>query len=383
MIRSAPTCNHTIAAGASSPHPLGLRKASPYAAVCATFRRQPIRRVLVRAPNWLGDVVMALPALDMLRRRFPDAHLAVMLRPHLAPLLEGLPWIDALIPHRHARGLASFASRHELARKLEVQRFDLAVLLTNSLGTAFDMAWARIPRRLGFAREGRSFLLTDAVAAPGSLRAQHQSDQYAALLAPLRPPARRDVPLTLSAEAEKQAQELLSELPAGGPLVAFAPGAAYGPAKQWPAEHFAWLGRLLHADYGARIVLSGAPHEKALCARIAEEMGGDVPTLNTAGRDNVAVAAAIYAACDAFVGNDSGASHVAAAAGTPTVAVFGSTRPTLGAPKGRHTGILYLDYPCSPCRSRTCPSGHYRCLWDVTPESVQEALRVQGACRRA
>jgi heptosyltransferase-2 len=240
-----------------------------------------------------------------------------------------------------------------------------------------ETALAGIHRRVGFGRDGRSFLLTDAVPAPDDIRALHQAKQYThlAMRAGGAEP-RESVRLELRDGDHRAAQQLLDELPGDGPVVAVAPGAAYGPAKEWPADHVVALAELLAREHGARILLIGAPGERAKCDELAQRIGSlSTGLLVTAGRTSVSEMAALVQQCDGFVGNDSGASHVAAATGTPTVTVFGSTPPDGYHPLGERLSILYAGIECSPCRARTCRFGHYQCLHDITPPMVLERLR--------
>ncbi|HHQ49388.1 MAG TPA: lipopolysaccharide heptosyltransferase II [Acidobacteria bacterium] len=341
----------------------------------------PDARVVVRTTNWLGDVMISLPALRALRERFPDGHLAVQIRANLAELLAGVSWIDEVLPLEIRSGVAGLGDRLRAARALRERRFDLAVLFPNSFDSALLPFLAGIPRRLGYARDGRGPLLTDPQPATAGIRAVHQVRYYLNLLAPLGVVEADLAPvLEIPPRAAATASALLAELPGEGPVLALAAGSAYGRAREWPEENFARLAQILAARHGARFVLVGAPREVEQC-RTVVELAGDLPgsgMLITAGRTTPADLAALLARCDGFFGNDSGAMHVAAAVGIPTLAIFGSTNPANTRPLGPRAEIFVSDRECSPCMARTCRYGHYGCLTDFTPEMVAQRLESMG-----
>ena len=334
-------------------------------------------RVLVRETNWLGDIMISLPALRAVRRRFARGRLAVQVRANLAQIVRGLSWVDEVIPFRVRRGVAGIGDRRAAVREIRRRRFDLAILFPNSLDSALWPFLARIPRRLGYACDGRRVLLTDPVPVTRAILAQHQVHYYLNLLRPLGiEETAEDPALEVAAEAEAEAEALLAELPSGGPIVVFAPGAAYGPAREWPASHYAELARQLVEKHDARIVLDGAPNERAKCLKLAARISdlSNGALLVTAGRTSVAGLAALLKRCAAFVGNDSGATHVAGVVGIPTVGIFGSTSPDRTGPLGPRTAIIRKPISCSPCGQRTCRFGHYRCLTEVFPADVLARL---------
>ena len=338
-------------------------------------------RVVVRTTNWLGDTMIALPALAAIRERFPRGHLAVQVRANLAEILEGQSWIDEVIPLEIRPGVAGIADRWRAARALAARRFDLAVLFPNSFDSALLPFLARVPRRLGYARDGRGPLLTDPRPVTPEILAVHQVRYYLELLRPLGiADADETVRLEIPKRAAERAEALLAELGGDGPLVALAAGSAYGRAREWPEENFARLAQLLARRHGARFVLVGAPREVEQCRRVVE-LAGPLPgggILITAGRTSPADLAALLARCDGFFGNDSGAMHVAAAVGIPTLAIFGSTNPRHTHPLGPRAEIFVSDRECSPCMARTCRYGHYGCLTDFTPEMVAARLERMG-----
>ncbi|NOZ93118.1 MAG: lipopolysaccharide heptosyltransferase II [Acidobacteria bacterium] len=341
----------------------------------------PDARVIVRTTNWLGDVMIALPALRALRERFPEGHLAVHIRANLAEVLSGVSWIDEVLPLGLRGGAAGLGDRLRAARALRERRFDLAVLFPNSFDSALLPFMARVPRRLGYARDGRGPLLTDPQPATPEIRAVHQVRYYLDLLRPLGVTGADEAPtLEIAPEARERAAELLTGLPGEGPILALAAGSAYGRAREWPEESFARLAKILAARHGARFVLVGAPREVEQCRKIVE-LAGELPgggILISAGKTTPADLAALLSRCEGFFGNDSGAMHVAAAVGIPTLAIFGSTNPANTRPLGPRAEIFVSDRECSPCMARTCRYGHYGCLTDFTPEMVAARLEAMG-----
>jgi heptosyltransferase-2 len=335
--------------------------------------------VLVHEVGWLGDLAMSLPALRAVRRGFPSSHFAVLLRHELASLLDGVLWIDEVIPYRHAPGLRGLGERLAVGARLRARGFDLAIVLPGSFESALRVTLAGIPHRIGFATDARQLLLSTPVPWTRELEATHQSERYLTLL---------QVGLGLACDGAGPKLEI------GAPhrgrmqawlaahrrrphasLVAVAPTAAYGPAKEWPLAHHAALIGLL-ADAGAEPVLVGSAADRPACASIAAASGAD--PLVAAGETSVGELAALLAQCDGVVGNDSGVVHVAAAVGAPVVAIFGSTSPARTAPRGAPLRLLQRPIECSPCFARTCRTGDMACVRDITPGEVAAALEDLG-----
>lgn len=339
------------------------------------------RRILVKEVNWLGDVVMSLPALAAVRRAYPDAHLAVLVRAELASFFAGSSWVDEVVPYSVAAGLRGLADRFGVVRRIRAGRFDLAVLLPRSFQSALWVALAGVPERAGFVADGRGMLLTRRARRSPDLRRRHQMNDYLAMLRQTLGieaeslPAVPDVhePYRAAMAAWLASRRRRPQ----GKLVALAVAAAYGPAKEWPVAHFAETIDRLERDFGAECVLVGAPGERGKSEEVARATRGGA--LVAAGQTSVGEAVALLSLCDGFAGNDSGSMHVAAALGVPAVGIFGSTNPHRTGPLGPKTAVLHESLPCSPCLERTCRFGHYDCLRRITAPSVVEALRRLGA----
>ena len=338
------------------------------------------RRVLVKEPNWLGDLVISLPALRGVRRAYPEAHLAVLVKQELAGFFDGVEGIDEVIPYRIGAGIRGVADRSRMIAAVRARAFDLAVLFPRSFEAALWLAAARVPKRVGVAAQGRSWLLTDAARIPPAAPTRHQANDYLDLLrATLRIEGSvEDVRIAGAPARIAKMRAWLAERRRGaGPLIAVAPAAAYGPAKEWPADRYAALVDQLGEVEGAECILVGTAPERARCAEIAAASRSGA--LVAAGETDVGDLVALLSLCGAFAGNDSGAMHVAGALGIATVGIFGSTRPQRTGPLGPRTRVLYEQIACSPCFDRTCRFGHYECLRRIAVANVVAAFVALGA----
>lgn len=334
-------------------------------------------RVLVKETNWLGDIVMSLPALRAVRRAFPKARLSVLVKKELASFFDGAAWIDEILPYSLRKGwLRGFSDRRAIVRDLRARRFDLAVLLPNSFDSALWPALARVPHRVGFARDGRGLLLNHTASATAKILDIHQVHYYLHMLRETLgiDGSADDFKPDVCPKALARMREFLNanRKHAGRPLVALAAAAAYGPAKEWPSEHYAQLIDLLWQRHQAECVLVGAPSERRKSEDVAKAAAAGAVV--AAGQTGMSDALALLSLCDAFAGNDSGSMHAAGALGLPTVGIFGSTRSDRTGPLGPRTKVLYKPLDCSPCLKRTCRFGHYDCLRRIEPAEVLQAL---------
>jgi heptosyltransferase-2 len=322
-------------------------------------------RVVIRMPNWLGDIVMALPALTMARRGLPSARLALALPAAFAPVAGEI--LDAAPDEVLALDDRQRGGRGEVAR-LRSGRFDLAILLTNSFGSAWIARRAGIPARWGFRASLRGALLTRAVARPRGR--VHQAEYYRALMRALGLPdvagAPRIVPTERTLARGRAALERAG-VDITAPLVGIAPGAAYGYAKRWPPVRVADVIRRLAARGVTTVLLGSAGDREA-----GREIESAARTVNLIGRTDLRELMGVIAACRAFLSNDSGAMHLAAALGAPVVAIFGPTDERATAPLGDQT-ILTANVFCRPCLLRECPIDH-RCMKRIGAERVADAV---------
>jgi heptosyltransferase-2 len=325
-------------------------------------------RILIVAPSWIGDTIMMQPLLMRLKARRPDAEIHVLAPAWSAPLLARMPEVAASIANPFAHGAFDWAGRKALGRRLAATDFSEAYVLPNSWKSALVPFFAKIPKRIGYHGEARYFLLNDrhrfdAAAIPRLV------DRYVALAGPLdgQTPNPR---LTSTAEQQGTARVALG-LPADAAPIIFCPGAEYGPAKRWPARHFAALAQKVSRG-NTPLWSIGGPKDAEAGAEIERLSGGVVQ--NLCGRTNLEQAIDLIASARAVVSNDSGLMHVAAALGRPMAAVYGSSSPAYTPPLSPHAKIVSLGLECSPCFKRECPLGHLNCLNQLQPEQVLAAL---------
>ena len=362
--------------------------------------------ILVRGVNWLGDAVMTTPALLRLRESRPRARMTLLTPAKLAGLWEGQSFLDELMVVPAGAGLFQTASR------LRAGRFSIAVALPNSFRSALELWLAGIPRRAGYARPGRTLLLTDPVvprsgavrmrkrgareirsliksnAKPPSIPpAAHHIYDYLHLVATLGASEQPLAPsLSLGQkEATRLADKMGMDQESARPWFGLNPGAEYGPAKRWPAERFVAAALELQKRTQCRWVVFGVEADRELAAGIAEGIGGaaagSAAALNLAGRTNLRELMAGLKCCRLLLTNDSGPMHLAAALGTPVVALFGSTCPEMTGPKSSDCAqvVRASEVACSPCFLRQCPVD-FRCMKGILPAEVVEAgLRVLEA----
>ncbi len=333
-------------------------------------------KILVRATNWVGDAVMSIPALEALRARWPEAEIAIAGRDQIVGLYRGQPFADRLI-ELGAAGRGAPVATERAAAELRRERFDLGIVLPNSFASAWLMWRAEARRRVGYAREGRRWLLTNPIPVPrrGAIP-PHECYYYLELLRRAgwlgELPTVERARLQVDPEAAAGADEKLRAAGATGQRIALAPGASYGAAKCWPAERYAAVADRLAGELGAVIVLFGTPAEREIGERIAGAMRSR--PVNLVGRTSVAELPALLAACRLFLGNDSGAMHVAAAVGLPVAAIFGSTDPEGTAPLTPQRMIARHPVSCSPCFLRYCPVDH-RCMTRIGVDEVYQLTR--------
>jgi heptosyltransferase-2 len=310
-------------------------------------------RLVILAPNWLGDAVMALPAVADVRRAHADAHITIAARPSVAPLYALVEGVDSMLTLSSGASLAGF---------------DAALLLPNAFHAALAVWRARVPERWGYRADGRRLLLTRSVDRPP--RPVHQVEYYRHLVAALGFANGSPEPRVRVTDAVRAAgADLLHSAGWDGrtPLVALAPGAAYGGAKRWPSQYFAELAADLARD-GMQTVTIGSAADAASSAGVRA-------TFDLIARTDLPTLAGVLVHARTLVTNDSGAMHLAAAAGVPVTAVFGPTRDRETRPLGNGHAVLTNEVWCRPCMLRECPLDH-RCMRGVAPASVAASVRI-------
>jgi heptosyltransferase II len=342
-------------------------------------------RIVVFCPSMIGDTVMATPALRALRRGFPGARIDGVIRPNVAPTLEGAPWLDGLIPF-NPRAKDPEHRTFPLLKRLRAGRYDVAVILPNTFRTA-ALAWlARVPRRVGYVRYGRGPLLTDRLEPPrdarGDLLPTPIVHYYLALARHLGCRAESLRLELFTNEADERAADRAWDrlgLPPAAPVVCLNTGGAFGPAKSWPAEHFATLARRLAAAEGLHVLIVCGPAERDAARAIAARAGHPRVVSLADEPLGLGLTKACIRRSALLVTTDSGPRHFAAAFGVPAVGLFGPTHIAWTRTYHPHAVHLQQPVPCGPCQKGTCPLGHHRCMRELDPESVfAAAMKLLG-----
>jgi heptosyltransferase II len=338
-----------------------------------------VPKILIVAPNWVGDALLAQPLFMRLRQRLPGAVIHALAPPWTGAVLSRMPEINEVIDAPFDHGKLHLRARWRLGRRLRGRGYDEAIVLPNSFKSALVPFFADIPLRVGYVGESRY----------GLLNIVHKLDE-----------AKHGLMAERYMQLAERPGEALPKLPARGSLmvdpanlvitlsrlgldrrrsiVAFCPGAEYGPAKRWPAHHFAELARRL-AAHGHAVWLIGSKKERPLGEEIAQLAEGTA--INLCGRTDLASAIDLLSVARVVVSNDSGLMHVAAALDKPVVALYGSSSPEHTPPMTERARIVKIaGLACSPCYERECPLGHFRCMNDLTPEMVAaEIAAITGA----
>lgn len=327
-------------------------------------------KILVVAPAWVGDMVMAHTLVSLLKRQH-DAEVYMAAPPATEPLTRRMPDVAGSWVLDVGHGDLGFKQRRALARTLRQEAFDQAIVLPNSFKSALVPYWAGIPRRTGWHGESRYLLLNDRRRLDPQ-RYPLMIERFMALALPEGERLPVPYPLPKLAVSAATATALAARLGLDHTdVTALCPGAEFGPAKRWPAKHFAALARAEVAR-GRQVWLLGSPADREAC----EEIMAAVPdgAVNLAGRTTLVEAVDLLSLTERVVANDSGLMHVAAALDRQLVAVFGSTSPDFTPPLGDRSRVISHPVDCSPCFQRQCPLGHMKCLQDLAPEQVIEVL---------
>lgn len=329
------------------------------------------RAVLVVGPSWVGDMVMAQSLFKQLVADVQGTAVDVVAPAWSLPVLERMPEVRRGIALPLGHGALGLGVRRRIGHRLRTEGYSQAIVLPRSAKAALVPWFARVPRRTGFRGEMRFGLINDMRAFDRGRLDQTVKrflalglPEGAALPAPPRPALRVDD------DARDAAAERLG-LDRGRPAIGLLPGAEYGPAKCWPLPHFARLSRLL-VEAGYAVWIFGGAGDQGAAGSIAAQ--AEVPVSDLTGKTSLTEAIDLLSLCGTVVTNDSGLMHVAAAVGSHTVALYGSTSPAFTPPLTERATIHDLELSCSPCFARTCPLEHLDCLWKITPESVLRSV---------
>jgi len=329
-----------------------------------------LKKILIRGPNWVGDAVLAIPAMKAVRARFPDAEITLLIRPWVAGLFTSAPFVDKVWSETKPSSLADWI---RVTREIRNRQFDLALLLPNSFESALMMFAGGVPQRIGYATDGRQWMLTNAVTtAPQS---RHQVHYYLDLVKTLSAtPDRPSIEIEATSDERSTARRLLAAegIPHDAPFLVLNPGAAYGSAKRWHEHQFANVADSLAREFGLHVAIIGSEAERGIANQICERMISATAVLS--GKTSLETLIGVLAESSLMITNDSGPMHVAAALGVSTVAIFGSTDETVTGPYGPRARVVKHAVECSPCLLRECPIDH-RCMTRVTVVDVYRAAK--------
>jgi heptosyltransferase-2 len=332
-----------------------------------------MKKILVIAPSWVGDCMLMQPMLRRLKQRHPESIIDVLAPPWTATLLHALPEVNDVIVNPFPHGTLQLGERYRLGKQLRAAQYDQALVLPNSLKSAFVPYFANIPVRTGFIGEWRFGLLNDArkldkTALPLMVErfSQLAEDPLGHIPRPLAYPK-----LDIS-RAQRDASLSKLGLTLASPVAVFCPGAEYGPAKRWPVAYYAEIAQRLQQQ-GYAVWLIGSGKDKEVAENIVAQ--GNPRAQNLCGKTDLADAIALLSCASLVISNDSGLMHLAAALARPLLALFGSSSPQFTPPLSPQAKVVQLEIKCSPCFKRECPLGHFDCMMKLTPDYVWQALQ--------
>ena len=342
-----------------------------------------MNRILIIAPNWIGDAVMSQPLLATLKVIYPQSHIDVLASPWVAPIYRACTEVHQVIEARLEHKQLQWGLRRQLANQLELNQYDACFVLPNSLKSALIPWLANIPLRIGYRGEMRFGLINLSLDNPSKTNRPPMANHYLALCNVISHSKEIDTdqsadpqlnisPLAKQSVSNKlQAAEIKDQS-----IYVLCPGAEYGATKRWPTEHFATLAQQLIAnEVDARIILLGSKGDYALGESIRSQTNHDPKIYNWCGDTSLDEAIALIGMSKALVSNDSGLMHIGAALKVPQVAIFGSSDPHHTPPLSGKAQVIWLNLPCSPCHKRECPLGHLKCLKDISPKNVFETIQ--------
>jgi heptosyltransferase-2 len=329
-----------------------------------------VEKILIRGPNWVGDAVLAIPALKAIREKFPAAEITLLVRPWVAGLFSSAPYVDRVWSVSKPTTLKNWV---RIMRDIRERNFDVGLLLPNSFESALMMFLGGVRQRIGYGTDGRGWMLTDSVARGAGRR--HQIHYYLDLAKALSAVTDRpSISIEATPSERQSARQLLTAEGISGdsPFLVLNPGAAYGSAKRWHQERFANVADNLARELGLQVAIIGSDTERPIADEICAGMKSETAVLN--GRTSLEMLIGVLSESSLMITNDSGPMHIAAALGIPTVAIFGPTDETNTGPYGPRTRIVKHAVECSPCLLRDCPIDH-RCMNAVTVDEVCRAAK--------
>ncbi|TNF99492.1 MAG: lipopolysaccharide heptosyltransferase II [Gammaproteobacteria bacterium] len=331
-----------------------------------------MHRILIIAPSWIGDMIMAQTLVALLRQQQQDCHIDVLALPWIAPLLTRMPGVDGIIDMPVGHGKLGIGQRYHLGRSFR-GRYDQAILLPNTLKSALIPLFAKIPKRTGFVGETRYGLLND-IRKLDRQAMPKLVTRYASLAFDKGQALPDQVPYPVLQTSDAQVDDTLNSLSMQRPthtVVGLCPGAEYGPAKRWPVEHYAAVANDVIENGGA-VWLFGSKKDQEVTQAINQQCNDRC--IDLAGVTMLDQAIDLMSLTETIVTNDSGLMHVACALGRKVIAIYGSSSPQYTPPLSDDAHIVSLNLECSPCFERECPLGHLDCLKKLTPDQVTYAM---------
>ncbi len=340
-------------------------------------------KILIIGPSWVGDMIMAQSLFMLLQQRLEkqgiEVQIDVMAPLWSSALLERMPEVSKVIDMPLGHGQLQLKARYQLGKSLRQTHYDQAIVLPNSLKSALVPFWASIPKRTGFVGEMRYGLLNDIRALDKSILSM-TVQRFAALayaksqMHDSQNIVLKNIPVpALNVDSTKVAEALNKfQLNTKKPILSLCPGAEYGPAKQWPARHYAALAKQLMLERGWQVWIFGSEKDNAMGEEINQLLEGQA--VNLCGKTKLSEAIDLMSVSHTVVSNDSGLMHMAAALGVNVVGVYGSSDPEFTPPLGNNSAMVNLKLDCSPCFKRICPLGHTHCLEQLQPALVIEAM---------
>ncbi|HHT9120288.1 MAG TPA: lipopolysaccharide heptosyltransferase II [Candidatus Hypogeohydataceae bacterium YC41] len=337
------------------------------------------KSILITAPNWVGDAVMATPAFRCVRENFPKAKISLLLRPFIKGVLEGAPWFDEWIEFDPKEKHKQPGRYLALIRRLRKEQFDMGFILPNSFSSAL-VAWlAGIKQRVGYIRDARSWLLTQGVKRfkeKGRFRPAYMADYYLRLCASAGCEiSSGELELFASKESMEKINKLFSKykISKNKPVFLINPGASFGSSKSWTTAGFARTAELLHEEFDCHVLLASAPQEKDTASKIEKAARGKVLNL-THERITLDLLKALIKKVSTLITVDSGPRHIAVAFKKPVVVLMGPTDPRYTHTSQEIGRVIRERVDCAPCHLKECPKDH-RCMEWIKPEKVVEACR--------
>ncbi len=333
------------------------------------------KKILIIGPSWVGDMVMAQSLFITLKQQNPDVQIDVLAPPWSNALLERMPEVSDVIDMPLGHGQLQLKLRYQLGKSLRPKHYTQAILLPNSLKSALVPFWASIPKRTGYIGEFRYALLNDLHSLDKS-KLTMTVQRFVALAYDSVDKTSIDIdniPVPSLQVKQENAQSVLAEfkLLTDKPVLALCPGAEYGPAKQWPARHYAALAKE-KIQQGWQVWIFGSQKDHEIAEKINQLI--EHQGVNLCGKTQLAQAIDLMSLSKTVVSNDSGLMHMGAALGIPVVGIYGSSDPEFTPPLGKNSAMQSLNLDCSPCFKRICPLGHTHCLENLEPEVVMKTL---------